>query len=206
MARYFMMNKPMGYITARCDPRHKTVMELLPEELRTAIFPIGRLDKDTEGLLLFTDDGMFNHKILSPENHIDKTYLFYAVGEIDRERFSHLTFGAEVYPGKERITSPAKVRIIGVTTIYEISDILPLEFSALARKKPHTAVTIGEITITEGKKHQVKHMVAYTGGKVVYLKRIAMGELALDEKLEKGSYRPLTQDEILLLKNRTENV
>ena len=205
MSKYFMLNKPMGYITARSDPRHKTVSELFPEELRDKIFPIGRLDKDTEGLLLFTDDGMLNHMLLTPENHIDKTYVFYAVGDIDRERFSHLSLGAEVFPGKDRITAPASVKIIGETTVEDISDILPPEFLHLARKKPHTRVTVGEIIITEGKKHQVKHMVAYAGGKVVYLKRIAMGKLTLDETLEKGSYRPLREDEIFLLKTKAEN-
>lgn len=206
MAKYFMLNKPMGCITARSDPRHRTVSELFPEELRDEIFPVGRLDKDTEGLLIFTDDGMLNHKLLSPENHIDKTYLFYAIGNVDRERFFELARGAEVFPGKDRITSPAVVKIIGETNIEHISAILPPEFSPLARKKPKTLVTIGEITITEGKKHQVKHMVAYAGGKVVYLKRLAMGKLSLDEALEKGSYRPLSDEEISLLKNRTENV
>ena len=201
-----MLNKPMGYITARRDPRHKTVMDLFPEALRDVLFPVGRLDKDTEGLLLVTDDGHLNHDLLTPEHHIEKTYLFYAIGDIDREKLSDLEQGAEVFPGKERITSPANVKIIGESVLGEICEILPPAFSSIVHKKPHTRVTVGEITITEGKKHQVKHMVAYAGGKVVYLKRIAMGALTLDKALEKGQYRELSADEISLLKNRTENV
>ena len=206
MATYYMLHKPMGYITARRDPRHKTVMDLFPEELRDRLFPVGRLDKDTEGLLLVTDDGALNHLLLSPENHISKTYLFYAVGEIDAEKLSHLTDGAQVFPGKEYTTAPAKVNILEHKNLGEISYLLPPEYAALARKKPNKLVTVGEITVTEGKKHQVKRMVAYTGGEVVYLKRLSMGELTLDDNLERGSYRGLTEEEINMLKNRTENV
>lgn len=206
MSRYFMLNKPMGYITARRDARHRTVMELFPDELRDKMFPVGRLDKDTEGLLLVTDDGALNHELLTPESHVDKTYLFYAVGDINRERLSDLEVGAEVFPTNDYITSPAKVKIIEESRLEDISDILPSMYRSLVRKKPHTRVTVGQITITEGKKHQVKHMVAYAGGKVVYLRRISIGKLTLDESLEKGKYRELYDDEVLLLKNRTENV
>lgn len=200
-----MLNKPMGYITARRDARHKTVMDLFPEAFRDRLFPVGRLDKDTEGLLLITDDGALNHSLLTPESHIAKTYVFYAIGEIDIERFYKLSDGAYVFPGKDYITAPAKVTILGKSTLSEIRDLLPPEFSAMAFKKPARTVTFGEIIITEGKKHQVKHMVAYAGGEVVYLKRVAMGNLFLDGNLAKGSYRPLTEEEIVLLKNRTEN-
>ena len=201
-----MLNKPMGYITARRDARHKTVMDLFPEDMRDRLFPVGRLDKDTEGLLLVTDDGALNHELLTPESHIEKTYLFYAIGEIDAERFSHLSEGAEVFPGKEYVTAPASVTILATQTLGDIKDLLPPEYASMARKKPWRSVTFGKIIITEGKKHQVKHMVAYAGGEVVYLKRVAMGKLTLDEDVPKGSYRPLTDMEVALLKNRTENV
>ena len=196
----------MGYITARRDARHKTVMDLFPEDMRDRVFPVGRLDKDTEGLLLVTDDGALNHELLTPESHIEKTYLFYAIGDIDTERFSHLSDGAGVFPGKEYVTAPAKVTILAKATLTDIKDFLPQEYASMARKKPDRGVTLGEVVITEGKKHQVKHMVAYAGGEVVYLKRIAMGKLSLDEDLPKGRYRALTDIEIALLKNRTENV
>lgn len=206
MKKYYMLNKPMDYITARRDPRHKTVMDLFPEELRDKLFPVGRLDKDTEGLLLVTNDGELNHLLLSPENHIDKKYLFYATGQIDTERLLHLTGGAQVFPGKEYVTAPAVVKILGNATLGEIADSLPSEFAGVARKKPHKPVLYGEVTITEGKKHQVKHMIAYAGGKVVYLKRLSMGALLLDEALGSGQYRILTDLEISILKKRTENV
>ena len=206
MSLYFMLNKPMGYITARRDDRQSTVMDLFPDELRDRVFPVGRLDKDTEGLLLVTDDGRLNHDLLTPEHHIEKTYLFYAIGDIDREKLSRLERGAEVFPTNDYVTSPARVKIVGETSLEKISDLLPPMYISLSRRKPGASVTIGEITITEGKKHQVKHMVAYAGGRIVYLKRIAMGALLLDEELPKGEYRPLSNEEISLLKNRTENV
>ena len=205
MASYYMLNKPMGYITARSDPRHKTVMDLFPEEMRDKLFPVGRLDKDTEGLLLVTDDGALNHDLLTPESHIDKTYRFYAIGEISEERFSHLTLGAEVFPGKDYVTAPARVRIFGKCRISEIRELLPPRFSSMAQKKPLREVSFGEVIITEGKKHQVKRMVAYSGGEVVYLMRAAIGGLKLDPSLKKGSYRQLTEEEVKILKNRTEN-
>ena len=206
MATYYVLNKPMGYITARRDERHKTVMDLFPENLRDVLFPVGRLDKDTEGLLLVTDDGALNHELLTPESHIDKTYRFYAIGEIDEARFAQLSKGAAVFPGKDYVTSPASVRVIEKSTLSKIRELLPPTYEAMARKKPERTVTFGEVTITEGKKHQVKRMVAFAGGEVVYLKRIAIGKLALDENLPSGSYRALTDEEISILKNRTENV
>ena len=206
MAAYYMLNKPMGYITARRDARHKTVMDLFPEELRDKIFPVGRLDKDTEGFLLVTDDGALNHELLTPESHIDKKYLFYAIGVVDENRFSKLSEGAEVFPGKDYITAPAKACILGKSTLSEIRELLSPQYESMARKKPERQVTFGEVTITEGKKHQVKRMVAYAGGEVVYLKRVAIGKLTLDDTLPKGSYRALTDEEISILKNRTENV
>lgn len=205
MASYYMLNKPMGYITARRDPRHRTVMDLFPERFRDVLFPVGRLDKDTEGLLLVTDDGTLNHRLLSPESHIDKTYIFYAIGDIDTTRFSHLSDGAEVFPGKDLLTAPARVKLIKKMKLGEIKELLPPEYTSMASKKPERTVTFGEVTITEGKKHQVKHMVAYAGGEVVYLKRVAVGKLKLDDSLPKGSYRSLTAEEVSLLKNRTEN-
>ena len=206
MAKYYMLNKPLDYITARRDPRCKAVMDLFPEEFRDILFPVGRLDKDTEGLLLITDDGALNHYLLSPENRIEKTYLFYAVGQIDDEKLSHLEYGARVFPGKDSVTLPARVNILGTTTVGEIAGLLPAEYESLARRKPQKVVTYGEVTVTEGKKHQVKHMIAYAGGKIVYLKRLAMGGLKLDENLKSGEYRSLMSDEILLIQNRTENV
>ena len=206
MSVYYMLNKPMGYITARRDSRHKTVMDLFPEEMRDKLFPVGRLDKDTEGMLIITDDGALNHLLLSPENHIEKKYLFYAIGEIDFEKLSHLERGAQVFPGKDYVTSPANVKILGDATLGDIIAILPTEYVTVAKKKPQKQVIFGEVAITEGKKHQVKRMIAYAGGKVIYLKRLSMGALELDESLGKGQYRALTENEISILKNRTENV
>ena len=201
MPLYFMFNKPGGCITARRDSRHKTVMDYFPEELRDKIFPVGRLDKDTEGLLLVTDDGELTFKLLSPSYGKKKTYFFYAKGIPNEAKLSELSDGVPIYSDSEWITAPAVVNITERCTLSEIKSLLTGEDEKLAMKKGDLSVIGGFITITEGKKHQVKRMIRYTGPKVVYLKRVSMDSLTLDPKLAKGDYRPLTDDEIEGLRN-----
>ncbi len=195
-----MFNKPSGCITARRDPRHKTVMDYFPEELRDRLFPVGRLDKDTEGLLLITDDGELTFKLLSPSYRKEKTYFFYAKGIPDETKLSELEKGIPIYTDSDFVTSPAKVRISERTTIGQLKELLSPENKLLALKKGDLPCIGGYITITEGKKHQVKRMIRYAGPKVIYLKRISMDSLILDESLPKGKYRLLTDSEISLLK------
>ena len=197
---YYLFNKPKGCITARRDARHKTVMDYFPEEKRDVLFPIGRLDKDTEGLLIVTDDGPLFYDLMLPEHKISKTYFFWAKGVISDEKISELESGAAIYPDKTILTAPAKFSLLEIKTLSEIKGFLSEEEEKLTRKKGETPVFSGLLTITEGKKHQVKRMLKYAGCKIVYLKRGAIGSLTLDERLSVGEYRPLTENEIFILK------
>ncbi|MCM3692047.1 pseudouridine synthase [Neobacillus niacini] len=173
---YLMMNKPQGVLSATEDSVGETVIDLL--ELGDQVyepFPVGRLDKDTEGLLLITNDGQLAHRLLSPKKHVPKTYFAVIDQEVTDEDVKAFGEGVTLDDGYE--TKPGELKILksGIR-----SDI--------------------ELTITEGKFHQVKRMFEAVGKKVVYLKRISMGPLPLDETLELGEYRELTDEEVELLK------
>ncbi|MEH7106338.1 pseudouridine synthase [Bacillus sp. JJ1764] len=176
---YLMMNKPPGVLSATEDYAGETVIDLL--ELEDQVyepFPVGRLDKDTEGLLLITNDGQLAHRLLSPKKHVPKTYFAVIDGEVTEEDVSDFARGVVLDDGYE--TKPGELKILksGIR-----SDI--------------------ELTITEGKFHQVKRMFQAVGKRVVYLQRISMGPLQLDETLELGEYRELTDEEMeLLLENK----
>lgn len=174
--RYFLLHKPSGIITATKDKHDKTVMDLLPKEFTGDFFPVGRLDKDTEGFLLITNDGELSHRLLSPKKHVAKTYYVECSGELTSEKKLQLEQGLDI--GDEKITLPAKVEII-------------------LSEKAHYII---KLTITEGRFHQVKRMIQAIGGEVTYLKRLSMGGLMLDESLQKGNYRELTPEEVDILK------
>jgi 16S rRNA pseudouridine516 synthase len=165
---YYLMNKPAGVISATEDPRERTVLDLIGGQQRKGLFPVGRLDKDTEGLLLITNDGELAHRLLSPGRHVDKVYfarLDGPVGERERELFAQ---GLRV---DETLTAmPAVLEIL----------------------EPANEV---RVTIREGKFHQVKRMFAAVGREVLYLKRLSMGPLTLDNGLAAGAYRRLTEEE-----------
>lgn len=170
---YYMFHKPSGCVTARTDREHKTVFDYTKDISCKDLFAVGRLDKDTEGLLFLTNDGGFDHALMSPKRHVDKTYYFEAVGNLSKEGIAKLENGVSL--GKnEPITKPAKVAEI--------------------KNCPDNTVT-GLLTITEGRFHQVKRMLHAVGCEVSYLKRIAIGGVVLDEALPKGNYRPLTEEE-----------
>jgi 16S rRNA pseudouridine516 synthase len=174
---YLMMNKPPGVISATEDMVQETVIDLLEEEDKIfEPFPVGRLDKDTEGLLLLTNDGQLAHQLLSPKKHVPKTYFAIIDGEVTDEDITAFRQGVVLDDGY--VTKPAELVILksGLR-----SDI--------------------EVTITEGKFHQVKRMFQAVGKRVTYLKRIKMGPLSLDESLELGEYRELTDEEVELLKS-----
>ena len=184
---YIMMNKPKGVISATEDERHRTVLDLLENKYRTySLFPVGRLDIDTEGLLLLTNDGMLAHNLLSPNKHIDKKYYVELKNPLSEKDVKELEAGMELESGF--ITKEAKVEII------ENADI-PLNRTTGEKKASKTY-----ITIKEGKYHQVKRMFKAVGNKVEYLKRIKMGKLELDNKLGLGQYRELTEEELKGLK------
>ena len=171
---YYMMNKPQGVISATEDPKHKTVLDLLDDYARAKeVFPVGRLDIDTHGLLLLTNDGQLAHALLSPKRHVDKTYLAQVDGIMTDEDIE--TF-AKGIPLKDFTCQPAK-----------------LELVSLDREKNQSLV---RVTIAEGKFHQIKRMVAYCGKEVVDLQRLTMGTLTLDENLKRGEWRRLTTEEL----------
>lgn len=182
---YYMLNKPAGVITATTDSRDRTVLDLLGEDRRKDLFPVGRLDKDTEGLLLITNDGPLAHRLLSPKKHVDKCYYAKVRVEVtgeDVEQFAQGLFLAGLGEEKEEKTMPARLEILKtVSTGGEedpgfVSEIL--------------------LTIQEGKFHQVKRMFQAVGKEVLYLKRLSMGSLKLDPELAPGQYRELTKEEM----------
>lgn len=172
---YYMLNKPAGTVSATTDRKDKTVVELISSK-RKDLFPVGRLDKDTVGLLLITNDGPLAHELLSPVKHVSKTYFVRVNGHISSNSIQALTMGIQI--GSERF-KPAEVVLIKNDVVSEL-----------------------EITIYEGKYHQVKRMFEAVGNKVIYLKRLSMGELVLDEGLKEGEYRELTENEIKQLKDQ----
>lgn len=166
---YYMLNKPSGVVSAVTDTKCKTVLDLLDVSPKQGLFPVGRLDKDTEGLLLITNDGALAHDLLSPVKHVKKTYYVELDGALIEDDITRFLNGLDI--GEKSLTKPAQL------------EILPERHCAF-------------ITITEGKYHQVKRMFRAIGLTVTYLKRISMGTLHLDERLKPGEYRPLTGEEV----------
>ena len=179
---YVMLHKPAGCVTATEDRYDKTVMEFLPEKLRRGLSPVGRLDKDTEGLLLITDDGALNHQLLVPGKHVPKTYYAHIDGIVTSADIAAFQTGLDI--GEKKLTAPAILEILHTDETASASEI--------------------KVTITEGKFHQVKRMFQAVGKKVVYLKRLSMGSLTLDETLAPGNWRELTKEEITNLKDEKE--
>ena len=169
---YLMLHKPAGVVSATEDNREKTVLDLVrPEDRKNSLFPVGRLDKDTEGLLLLTDDGELAHRLLSPKKHVDKTYFAKIDGQVTEEHVKQFREGLDI--GDEKKTLPAVLTILLSGPVSEI-----------------------EVTIYEGRFHQIKRMFEAVGCKVTYLKRLSMGSLVLDETLPPEEYRPLTEAEL----------
>jgi len=175
---YLMMNKPAGVISATRDDFSKTVIDLLPAPYsKMNLFPIGRLDKDTEGLLILSNDGQLAHRLLSPRHLVPKTYYAVIEGHVndgDRE-----TFKRGIPLEEDFTTLPAELHILEAGELSKV-----------------------HVTIYEGKFHQVKRMFEYVGKRVLYLKRLSMGGLFLDEGLQTGDFRELTEEEIELLKKQ----
>ncbi|MBC2122919.1 pseudouridine synthase [Listeria marthii] len=172
---YFMLHKPQNVVSATKDNVSETVIDLLAQEdTLTDPFPVGRLDKDTEGLLIITNDGTLAHNLLSPKKHINKTYYAKIDGDVTATDVEAFAAGIELDDGYT--CKPARLEIITPNEI--------------------------KVTIQEGKFHQVKRMFAARGKTVSYLKRISMGNLQLDESLELGEYRPLTETELAILQNK----
>ena len=176
---YYMLNKPGGVVSATEDKRDRTVLDLIQDKKRKDLFPVGRLDRDTEGLLLITNDGELSHRLLSPRRHVDKTYYAEVDGRTTEQTKKAFREGVDIGTREEPlVTMPADLEILEAGR--DLSRV--------------------RLTIREGKFHQVKRMFHAQGMEVVYLKRESMGPLRLDESLKPGEYRPLTEEEIKRLK------
>ena len=195
---YYMLNKPQGCVTARTDARHPTVMELFPPEVRERFHPVGRLDIDTEGLLIVTDDGGLDNRIMQPGFHIEKIYRLRALGDLDDAKLAKLAAGIPLY-GSGHIACPAKVEVESRCRVSDVVDLLPPERRQDFMKNPNGSVVTARMTITEGKKHQVKLMMRSAGCHVFTLERLQLGALALDPALAPGQYRALSPAEVNLL-------
>ena len=170
---YYMLNKPAGILTATEDRKQPTVLDLFPENLRKNLAPVGRLDKDTVGLLLITDDGALAHRLLAPKSHVDKVYLA----------------GTDL-----PVTDEDVKRFAGGMTLADGTHLMPAGLEILSPDR-------SRVTIHEGKFHQIKRMFEACGKKVVYLKRLSMGTLTLDPTLPEGEWRELTKEEVRMLRS-----
>ena len=205
---YYLLHKPAGYVSATEDIREKTVLELVPKDGRRNLFPVGRLDKDTEGLLLITDDGQLAHQLLSPKKHVDKTYFAVTEGKVVPEDIEKIRLGVDI--GDEEPTLPGKLEILRTweenvdrkNIEGESGAVIANSNAAGHKADPEGSIWCSEIllTIHEGRFHQVKRMMEAVGKKVIYLKRISMGSLTLPDDLPKGKARELTPDELAALK------
>lgn len=177
---YLMFYKPAGCVCALHDAVHQAVIDYFPDDYKKRLLIAGRLDKDTEGILFLTDDGAFIHHLMAPKKHVDKTYYFEAEGSLDPQAVEIAAKGMDI--GDDTPLKPAKL---------ELLDNDPVRSSGL-------------LTICEGRYHQVKRMVHALGAEVVYLKRLAIGNVSLDEALEPGQFRALTDSELEALHYRLE--
>lgn len=175
---YIMLNKPAGVVSATSDKRDKTVIDIIASVKRKDLFPVGRLDKDTEGFLILTNDGNLAHKLLSPKKEVDKVYFAKINGRVNADDVAAFLSGISI--GEDKPCLPAKLDILVSDVVSEIN-----------------------LTICEGKYHQVKRMFEAVGKEVIYLKRTSMGGLPLDPLLKPGDFRRLTIDEVKYLKNIT---
>ena len=171
---YYMLNKPAGIISASDDDKEPTVVDLISEPKRKDMFPVGRLDRDTEGLLLITNDGALSHRLLAPKHRVDKVYYARVSGILTDSDIELFSDGLVLTDGLECL--PAELKILSVSEDEYISE--------------------AEITVREGKFHQVKRMFSSVGAEVLYLRRLSMGPLTLDPGLAPGEYRRLTPDEM----------
>lgn len=175
---YYLLNKPAGYVSATKDNTAPTVLSLINSN-RKDLFPVGRLDKDTEGLLLITNDGALSHRLLSPKRHVDKTYYAELEGIVTIDDITAFEKGLAIGDDDLKVTMPAKLTILDTDATQNISSV--------------------QVTIQEGKFHQVKRMFQFVEKKVTYLKRISFGPITLPNDLALGKYRELTSQEIEML-------
>ncbi len=175
---YYMLNKPAGWVCAARDSRDPVVVDLIADRKRKDLFPVGRLDKDTEGLLLITNDGRMAHSLLSPRKHVDKVYFARVRGVVTEKERELFQQGLDIRD--EKLTLPAELKILSAD--------------------PQTGLSQVEVTVREGRYHQIKRMFQAVGMEVAYLKRLSMGPVCLDSRLAPGQYRELTVEELEALR------
>ena len=191
MYHYYMFHKPFGCVTARRDDRYPTVMDWFRDLGNEALSPVGRLDRETEGLLIITDDGMWNRQMTRPEFHQAKTYAFTVMGDLTPERVAVLERGV-MLNGETEPTAPAVVEVTGRSTLAQTQPTPHPEIQEKTRHNPmDRPVTFGTITITEGRNRQIRRMMKAVRCLVLELKRVSMGEIVLDPDLAPGEWKEI---------------
>ena len=191
MKHYYMFNKPFGCVTAHRDDRFPVVMDYFHSLGNDRLSPVGRLDRETEGLLMITDDGVWNQKMTNPAFHVPKTYEFVALGTLNEENLQRLSEGVLLI-GSDRPTTGASVTVTGTSLLSKVVPHLhPDMQEKLKYNLPDHPVVFGTITISEGRKRQIRRMLKVVGCCVIRLKRISMGELLLDPELKPGEYKEI---------------
>ena len=191
MKHYYMFNKPFGCVTAHRDDRFPVVMDYFHSLENEHLSPVGRLDRETEGLLMITDDGIWNQEMTNPAFHVPKTYEFTALGTLDKEKLRKLSEGVLLI-GSDRPTTSASVTVTGTSILSKVVPHLhPDMQEKLKYNLPDHSVVFGTITISEGRKRQIRRMLKVVGCCVIRLKRISMGELLLDPELKPGEYKEI---------------
>lgn len=191
MKHYYMFNKPFGCVTAHRDDRFPVVMDYFHSLGNDRLSPVGRLDRETEGLLMITDDGVWNQKMTNPAFHVPKTYEFVALGTLNEENLQRLSEGVLLI-GSDRPTTGASVTVTGTSLLSKVMPHLhPDMQEKLKYNLPDHPVVFGTITISEGRKRQIRRMLKVVGCCVIRLKRISMGSIVLDEKLAPGEYKEI---------------
>lgn len=189
---YYILNKPHGVLSASRDGREKTVIDLIPEPKRRDLFPVGRLDKDTVGLLLITNDGKLSNRLMAPGKHVPKTYIATVSGKLPVDLEERFSAGVDI--GDETPTAPAEVRILRPLMVEENED----SSGSMAEEAPgSTTLHEVELTITEGRYHQVKRMFEAVGCKVEHLERTAIANLTLPTDLPRGTAKKVTLEELV---------
>ena len=193
MKHYYMFHKPFGCVTAHRDDRFPVVMDYFRSLENEQLSPVGRLDRETEGLLMITDDGIWNQEMTNPAFHVPKTYEFTALGTLDKEKLRKLS-ECVLLIGSDRPTTSASVTVTGTSILSKVVPHLhPDMQEKLKYNLPDHPVVFGTITISEGRKRQIRRMLKVVGCCVIRLKRISMGDLILDPKLKPGEYKEIIE-------------
>ena len=203
MPLYYMINKPYGCVTACTDDKYPTVMDCLTGELAAKLHPVGRLDYDTRGMLILTDDGELDHALLMPEYHVDKEYFFYAIGRLTDETIKRIENGCDLN-GLGKYAEPAKIILEDICTVKDIERYLPSARHDRYMKNPNGEAFSARMIIHEGKKHQVKLMMRSVNCRICALFRTAFAGIPLDKTLGEGEYRPLNDGEKAIIESIKE--